>query len=180
MFEITKSDAGVLTVRKKGLRGGNARFEQDDLNAVREWLPNRHSDLICDSIRIFADQDSIVLKGLDSTEMTVKEKDIPALQELLDDVANYEVIDESVDELAQDIPEEPEPEESKLELSTVKMDPSLAGTLVSVAAPLGIHVYRIAYLRCDCGNELRLEHKDNYNNLALICPNCSQVVLLED
>jgi Zn-finger nucleic acid-binding protein len=181
MFNIERTDNDEIIIRKKGLRGRSVSFDQGTLDKLIEWLNyGGQAKFSSYSLQVYREGNSLVLHGLENSELTIKRKDIPALLVALNGIASTEV----ADELA------PEPSTSAAEkitggeISKLFDERQVAAkehTLIQTFIPTNVHVYRIAYIQCaGCQAELRLEHRDSYAGQALQCPQCSQIILLED
>ena len=181
MFNIERTNYDEIIIRKKGLRGGSVTLDQNDLSKFIEWFNGgTRENFSSHSIQVYPEGNSLAFHGLGDSELTVEKKNIPVLLVALDGIASTE----SADKLA------PEPSTSGAELTDEEeisqfLDERQVATkergLIQTVSPLRIHVFRIAYVQCaNCQNELRLEHRDNYAGQALLCPQCSQIILLEN
>ena len=181
MFDIERTDYDEIIIRKKGLRGRSVSFDGGALDRLIEWLNDgAHANFTGYSLQVHPEGKSLVLHGLEGSELTIKKKDIPALLVALNSIASTESTDKLAPEPSTSVAELTDEEEVSQFLDERQVVTKERG-LIQTVSPLRIHVFRIAYVQCaNCQNELRLEHRDNYAGQALLCPQCNQIILLED
>jgi DNA-directed RNA polymerase subunit RPC12/RpoP len=179
MFNIERNTNGIIVIEEDNLRGGNVCIEQDDLSKFLEWLKDGpYGDFTSDSIQALNNKKLLALRGLSGSVLNIRKDSVPELLAALGSVAYTESVDvvlnpsTSVTELAdQDI----SASAAEIEPATRKQE------AIQTVTPRITHVYRVAYVRCaSCQTELCLEHRDNYAGQAISCPQCNQIILLED
>jgi len=181
MFNIERTDYDEIIIRKKHLRGVGVTLEQNDLSKFIEWLnAGTRGNFSSHSLQVHPEGTSRALHGLGDSELTVERKNMVALLVALNSIASTESTDKLAPEPSTSVAELTDEEEVSQFLDERQVVTKERG-LIQTVSPLRMHVFRIAYVQCaNCQNELRLEHRDNYAGQALQCPQCSQIILLEN
>jgi len=181
MFNIERTDYDEIIIRKKGLRGRSVSFDGGALDRLIEWLNDgAHTNFTGYSLQVHPEGTSRALHGLGDSELTVERKNMVALLVALNSIASTESTDKLAPEPSTSVAELTDEEEVSQFLDERQVVTKERG-LIQTVSPLRMHVFRIAYVQCaNCQNELRLEHRDNYAGQALQCPQCSQIILLEN
>jgi DNA-directed RNA polymerase subunit RPC12/RpoP/Zn-finger nucleic acid-binding protein len=181
MFNIERTDNDQIIMRKKGLRGRRVSFDRDTLDKLIDWLSyGGRAKFSSHSLQVYREGNSLVLHGLEDSGLTIRKKDIPALLVALNSIASTKLPDELAPEPSTSFAEKTAEEETSKLFDERQVD-AKEHTLIQTVIPTNVHVCRIAYIQCaGCQTEIHLEHRDSYAGQALQCPQCSQIIILED